>query len=888
MGDLVSKFVNHFFPPSKTTHLKNEITRFNQKFEETFGEACERFKELLRQCPHHEFSKLHQINNIYNGLNEHEQDSLNAAVGGNLLSKTPRDALTISENKSKVRYSRNKSVASKVSTTSSGSSSSTDARIDKLTDIILNLVETFNKKMTTPATVKTVEEARVTYGGAHPYYECIVTNRNTSSACAATDALLHMPKFALMFKSLLNNKDKLFDLATTPVNENCSAVILKKFPEKLGDLDKFLIPCDFSELAECLALEDLDRSTTRPAIIAEDVFVKVGNFHFPTDFVVVNYVVDPRVPLIPGRPFLRTEKALIDVYACEEYVQEVLRFLGIPKSSNPTPTSEPIIAFSSPSFTSFKGCDFILEEIDTFLQTSDELPNLDDEYYDTEGDILYLEKLLNEDSSPNLPPVKTEDLKQVHVTMTKCSIKEPPELELKELPSHLEYSFLEWTDKLPVIISKELKDEEKSTLLKVLKSHKRAITWKISDIKGIDPCFCTHKISMEDDFKPTPIFDSPWVSPVHCVPKKGGMTVIENEDNELIPTRLVTSWRLCIHYRKLNDATRKDHFPLPFIDQMLECLARNEFYFFLDEFSGYFQISIDPQDQEKTTFTCPFGTFAYRRMPFGLCNAPGTFQRCMMAIFHDMIEETMEVFMDDFSVFEDSFSSCLFHLDKLLKRAKNLAADHLSRLENPHQDKLEKKEITETCPLQTLGMIAFHGDSSTSWICADQVIRRCVHGQEVVDILTACLNGPIGGHYGANYTAKKVFDSGFYWSTIYRDAHDLFTRCDACQRHGKILQRDEMPQNGIQVCEIFYVWGIDFMGPFPSSRGNKYILVAVDYLSKWVEAKALPTNDARVVVKFLKSLFGRFGTNRAIISDRDTHFYNYQFAKFMLKYGVTH
>ncbi|GKE72550.1 reverse transcriptase domain-containing protein [Tanacetum coccineum] len=167
-----------------------------------------------------------------------------------------------------------------------------------------------------------------------------------------------------------------------------------------------------------------------------------------------------------------------------------------------------------------------------------------------------------------------------------------------------------------------------------------------------------------------PISDSPWVSPVHCVPKKGGMTVVENEDNELIPTRLVTGWRVCIDYLKLNDVTHKDHFPLPFMDQILERLTGNEYYCFLDGFSGYFQILIDPQDQEKMTFTCPYGTFAYRRMPFGLCNAPGTFQRCMMAIFHDMIEETMEVFMDDFSVFEDSFSSCLFHLDKMLKRCE--------------------------------------------------------------------------------------------------------------------------------------------------------------------------------------------------------------------------
>ncbi|GKB43637.1 reverse transcriptase domain-containing protein [Tanacetum coccineum] len=653
-----------------------------------------------------------------------------------------------------------------------------------------------------------------------------------------------------------------------------------------------------------------------------------------------------------------------------------------------------------------------------------------------------------------------------------------------------------------------------------------------------------------------PISDSPWVSPVHCIPKRGGFTVVENDENELILTRLVTGWRVCIDYRKLNEATRKDHFPLPFMDQMLKRLAGNEYYCFLDGFSGYFQIPIDPYDQEKTTFTCPYGMFAYRRMPFGLCNASGTFQRCMMAIFYDMIEKTMEVFMDDFLVFGNSFRNCISRVDKMLKRcedtnlclnwekgyfmvkegivlgdkisknrievdkakvnvivklphpttvkgvrsfighagfyrrfikdfskisrpmthllekntsfvfsneciqafemlkkklteapiliapdldlpfelmcdasdfaigavlgqrhekhcrpihyasktmneveshytttekemlavvyafekfrsylvlnkrivytdhsalkylfakkyskarllqcvlllqefkfkvidtkvAENLATGHLSRLENPYENVLDPKEINEKFPLETLNMVTFHGDSSTPWfadfanyharnfivkgmssqqknqffkdvqhyfrddpylfkICADQVIRRCVTGQEAIDILKACHSGPTGGHYGANYTAKKVFDSGFYWPTIYRDAHDLVTRCDTCQRQGKISQRDEMPQNSIQVCEIFDVWGIDFMGPFPSSRGNKYILVAVDYLSKWVEAKALPTNDARVVCKFLKSLFARFGAPRAIISDRGTHFYNDQFAKVMLKYGVTH
>ncbi|GJX28240.1 reverse transcriptase domain-containing protein [Tanacetum coccineum] len=263
------------------------------------------------------------------------------------------------------------------------------------------------------------------------------------------------------------------------------------------------------------------------------------------------------------------------------------------------------------------------------------------------------------------------------------------------------------------------------------------------------------------------------------------------------------------------------------------------------------------------------------------------------------------------------------------KGAENYAADHLSRLENPYENVFDPKEITETFPLETLNMVTSHDNQNTPWFadianyhagnflikgmstqqkrkffkdikhyfwddpylfrtCADQIIRRCVFGQEALEILKACHEGPTGGHHSANITARKVFDAGFYWPTIYKDAYELIKSCDACQRQGKISQRDEMPQNAIQVCEIFDVWGIDFMGPFPSSRGNKYILVAVDYLSKWVEAKALPTNDARVVVKFLKSLFSRFGAPRAIISDRGTHFCNDKFDKVMSKYGVTH
>nr|GEW06604.1 reverse transcriptase domain-containing protein [Tanacetum cinerariifolium] len=556
--------------------------------------------------------------------------------------------------------------------------SKSDDRYDKLADQISTLVDIFAKKVVTPAPVKAVEESCVTCGGNHAYY--------------------NFPNTEAINQVFVWRRDELFELAKIPLNENCSAMLLKKLPEKLGDPGKFLTPCDFPGMDVCHALADLgasinlmplsilkklslpeltptrmtlelaDRSITRPKGVAEDVFVKVEKFYFPTDFVVLDFEADPRVPLILGRSFLRTGRALIDIYgeeitlwvndeavtlnldqttrysttyddlsvnridiidvAREKYAQEILGFSSNSSGGNPTSTLEPILSDFSLSLTPFEGSDFILEEIDAYLKDESISPEIDHADCDPEGDICLAEKLLNDDPF-QLPSM---NLKQGEVVKAKSLIKEPPELELKELPSHLEYAYLEVQSQRRVNL--KIHEVIKKEVIKLLEA------------------------SMI-----YPIFDSPWVSPIHYVPKKGGITIVENENNELIPTRLVTGWRVCIDYRKLNDATRKDHFPLPFMDQMLERLTGNEFYCFLDRFSGYFQILINLPDQEKTTFTCPYETFAYRRMPFGLCNAPGTFQRCMMAIFHDMIKKTMEVFIDDFLVFGDSFSSCLSHLD---------------------------------------------------------------------------------------------------------------------------------------------------------------------------------------------------------------------------------
>nr|GEX49936.1 reverse transcriptase domain-containing protein [Tanacetum cinerariifolium] len=365
------------------------------------------------------------------------------------------------------------------------------------------------------------------------------------------DALILMPKFGPSIKTLLTNKDKNSELARTSLNEHCSAVLLKKLPQKLGDPKKFLIPCDFTGMVECLALADLsasinliplsmwnklslldfslmcmtlelvDRLISRPVGVAEDVFVKVGTFHFLADFVVIDFDVDPRVPLILERSFPKTERALIDVFegeltlrigkeaitfnldqtsrysasyndmtanridvidmACEEYSQEFFSFFDVIASGNPTPYYDPIVSTTSPTLTPFGESDFLLEEVEAFLALEDDptSPKVDQSYVDTDEDILLFEDFLNDD--PSLPPLNQRNYM--------------PEVrkELKMFP--------EGDDKLPIIIAKDLSVEEKTALIMVLKSHKRAITWKLSDIKVFGNSFQTCLFHLEKMLK---------------------------------------------------------------------------------------------------------------------------------------------------------------------------------------------------------------------------------------------------------------------------------------------------------------------------------------------------------------------------------------------------
>nr|GEW94821.1 reverse transcriptase domain-containing protein [Tanacetum cinerariifolium] len=855
----------------------------NERFDESFSEAWDRFKDLLRAYPHHGFSELHQLDTFYNALNSKDQDSLNSAAGGNFLDKIPHECLAIIEIKSKVLYSRNKPIVAKVSTNTSTFGISLD--VAELKEMVKALLLDKKSQNQSSAPVKAVKESCVTCRG--PVYQPPVFQAPSYQALA---------------------------------------------PQTQGVSKE-----DFSSYVK-----------------ANDAVMR--------NMLTQDFDADPRVPLILGRSFLKTGRTLIDVF--EEYSQEVMGFSDVISSGNPTPYYDPIVFTTSSTLTPFKNSDFLLEEVVAFLAIEDDptSPKVDQSYLDPEGDIIFLEAFLNDD--PSLPPQSQgnylpevrKELKICEAKYDKSSIDEPPE-----------------------------SMEEKTALITVPKSHKRAIAWKLSDIKGIDPEFCTHKILMEEDFEPA-----------------GGFTVVENEDNELIPTRLVT-----------------------------ERLAGNQYYCFLDGFSGYFQIPIDPKDQEKTTFTCLYGTFAYRRMPFGLCNAPGTFQRYMMAIFYDMIEKTMEVFMDDFSVFRNSFKRCLSHLERMLKRCEdtnlclNWEKSHFMVKEGiVLGNKISMKgievgkakvDVITKLPHPTIvkGIRGFLGHAgfyrrfindflkiarpmtrllekdtpfifSQECVKAFQTLKRKLTEAPILnspewdmpfELMCDASDFAIGAvlgqrqdkhfrpiHYASktmteaesNYTTTEkemlalVYAFEKFWSylimnksIVYTDHSALkylFAKKDSKARflrwvlllqeftfkvidikgaenlatdhlsqlenphqnvlnpkeinksfpleilnlvstrdnQSKISQRDEMPQNSIKVCEIFDVWGIDFMGPFSCSRGNKYIRVAVDYLSKWVEAKALPTNDARVVCKFLKNLFARFGTPIAIISDRWTHFYNDQ------------
>nr|GEY48458.1 reverse transcriptase domain-containing protein [Tanacetum cinerariifolium] len=720
--DLVSKFINQFFPPSKTTNLRNEITNFQQRFDESFSEAWDRFKDLLRAY----------------------QDSLNSAAGVNFLNKMPRECLAIIESKSKVCYSRNRPVVTKVSTNTSTSGISPD--VAKLKHRVKALL--LDKKSQSPTPVKAVEESCGNNFNHGPVYQPSVFQPPAYQAPAyqapalqtkgvsKEDFLAYVKANDAVMRNMQNQLTNLTDLITKFVNSNSASTSssgtlpsnaianprsdLKAITTR-SDLGASINLMPFSVWKRlslpdltptCMTLELVDHLISHPVGVVEDAYVKVGSLHFSADFVVVDFDAGPRVPLILKRSFLKTGRALIDVFE------------------------------------------------EAFLNDDPSLPPPNQRNY--------------------LPEVRME-LKNCEAKSDKSLVDEPSEVELKDLPPHLEYALLEGDDKLSIIITKDLSVEEKTGLITVLKSHKRAITWKLSDIKA--PIL----IALD--------WDMPFELMCDASDFAIGAVLGQRQDKHFRP----------IHYASKTMTEAESNYTTTKKEMLAVMYAFEKFrsYIIMNK-------SIVYTDHSPLKYL-----FAKKYSK----------ARLLQLILH-LQEFTVKV------------------IDT--KGAENVVADHLSRLENPHQNVLNPKEINESFPLETLNLVSNRGNQSTPWFtdfanyhagnfivkgmssqqkrkffkdvqhyfwddpylfkfCANQVIRRYVSGQDAIEILKACHYGPTGGHHGPNYTAKKVFDLGFYWPTIYRDAQDLVKNCDVCQRQGKISLRDEMPQNSIQVCEIFDV-----------------------------------------------------------------------------------
>ncbi|KAK9007289.1 hypothetical protein V6N11_051118 [Hibiscus sabdariffa] len=515
------------------------------------------------------------------------------------------------------------------------------------------------------------------------------------------EAVDQMPTYAKFLKDIITKKRKIERYETIATSGD---YFVGDIPPMKNDQSSFIIPCSIGDNYVGKALCDIrssvnlmpksvflklamgiarpttatvqlaDRSHVKPEGKVEDLLVKVGKFVFPADFLILDCEADHKAPIFLGQPFLATSRIRID---CEKG-GFTMRCHSLQDSIATATADDTELCYSSS------------------IQIED-FKHLQEEDQEEVDDLPFQEQQIK----PFIPRsgMKFESLDFIEFVPPKSSLEIAPSLELKPLPSHLKYVYLGANDTLRVIISSELNANQKLSVVNLLKQYKKATGWTMADLKIISPTICMHKILIDEchnnsvepqrGLNPAmkkvvmkeiikwidagiiyPISDSSWVSPVQCVLKKGGMTMVTNEANHLLPTRTVTGWRICMDYKKLKKATKKDHFTLPFFDQMLDRLTGKAYYCFLHGYSGYNQIAIAPEDQEKTTFTCPYGTYAFRRMSFGLCNAPVTFQRCMLAVFSDMVEDYLEVFMDDFSVSGDNFDTCLGNMAKVLKRCE--------------------------------------------------------------------------------------------------------------------------------------------------------------------------------------------------------------------------
>nr|GEZ43610.1 reverse transcriptase domain-containing protein [Tanacetum cinerariifolium] len=784
-------------------------------------------------CPHHGFSELHQLDTFYNVLNVNDQDSLNSATGGNSLDKMPRECLKIIESKSKVRQTRAKAVFAKVS--SSSSTPTISSEVSELKDMVRELL--LDKKnqfstpaqSSTPAPVKEVEPNCVTCGGTHSYKNYPATSGNVYrdniqeyvSQAAAVNYNQGNTNFRPQmvtnqirppgFPPHQNNQNN--SNRGNNFNQNRGGNFNQSNFNQGGNFNQGQLlrpqvnqPLAYQALAYQAPIPQTQRSGTLPSNA-------ITNPKEDLKGITTRSGVAYQGPTIPTPSKQGTEVTKDQVQTPNSQSTAPVQPLVI-RSETQTLVSKPVVALVSVPMPNLKPSIPYPSRRDNerhHEQANEQIEKFYKIFKDMSFQISFTDALI-------LMPKFAFTLKALIENKEKLS-----EMARTPMNEHCSAVILnKLSRKLgypsKFLIPYEFPGMDECLALADLGASINVMplfVWEGFSLPELTPTCMTLELMDRSVFKPIDIAKDVLVK-VRVFHFPSDFVVVDfkpdprNEENELIPTRLVTGWRVCIDYRKLNEATRKDHFPLPFMDQMLERLAGNEYYCFFDGFSGYYQFLVDPRNQEKTTFTCPYRTFAYRGMPFGLCNASDAKARLLWWVL--LLQEF------DFKVLET-------------KGAENLAANHLSRLENPYENMLDPKEINETFPLETLSMVTFRGDfrfadfanyhagnfivkGMTSqqknkffkdvkryfWddpflfkICADQVIQRCAHDKEALDILEACHNGPTGGYHGANLTAKKIFDFGSFWPTIYKDAHEFVKNYDSCQRQGKISQRDEMP-----------------------------------------------------------------------------------------------
>nr|GEU46629.1 DNA-directed DNA polymerase [Tanacetum cinerariifolium] len=851
---MAKMFLEKYFPPLMVTKLRNEITNFHQRPDESLFEAWERYKLHIDRCPNHNMLPVTQIDTFYNGLTLRHRDTINVAAGGTFIKRRPEECYDLIENI--IAHHNNWDTSAERSESSSSITFSSDTEIAALKAEMAEI----NKNL-----------MRVLQAN-----DAILKNMHTNmtSLTNSNHELKNMfDQFIKMSTTLSSGSRTLSGNTITNPNKDMKGITTRSGTTYPGPT----IPTTSSPIVEreTEVTKDTVHPTNngntedvQPLVVQSESLILNSE---PVNSPIIEPVASPVSASKPNqRPSITYTSRLHDQKLHNKANDQREKFFQIFKDLNFNISFVDAFILMPKFGASIKSLlpnkdklsqanlgasinlmplsvwnKLSLPDLSPTCMTLDLADRLISRPVGVAEDIFVkVEAFLNDDPSLPLPnqghylPKVRKELKICEAKSNKSSIYEPLEVELKDLPSHLKYAFLEGDDKLPVIIAKDLSMKEKTALITVLKSYKRAIDWKHSDIK--EGIVLGHKISKEgievDKAKVDVITKLP-----HSTTVKSIQSILGHAG----------------FYRRFIKDFSKITRP------MTRLLEKDNPFLFSKECVEAFQTL------NKKLTKAPILIAPDWYMPFELMYDANDFAIAVVYAFKKLwsylIMNKSIVYTDHFNLKylfakKDSKARLLRWVLLLqeftfkvidIKGAKNLVADHLST----------------------------RGNSSTPW---------CVHDQEAIDILKACHYRPTGGHHGPNYTAKKVFDSGFYWPTIYRDAQDLVKNNDLFQRQGKISQRDEMPQESIQVYEIFDVWGIYFMGLFLSSRGNKYILVAIDYLSKWVEAKALPTNDARVVCKFLKNLFARFGTLRAIISDRGTHFCNDQFAKVMQKFGVTH